>query len=314
MLKSTVPYVALAATTLASIWLWIQWRDEQAANQDLLARVTLLERRHEPAAVPVEVAAAAPATAVPAARAMNLELTPDVPPPASDPNYFRDSRQRLLKNPEYRRALLARQRLGVEAELRDLPKYLNLSPEMADRLFDLLAEQEVEKIELQGGWPANRQADQTLPTMTSELRARQEAELSRLIGERNLAQLKEYNSTLESRLEVDQLRAELARTSEPLREDQLEPMLALVTAENQRADQELRDRSGSQAAPPPGFSPANPELAVAANKRIVEAAAVVLSSEQLAAVKDFYRRQRIQMETQSDLTRLQSEAYSRKPN
>ena len=115
---------------------------------------------------------------------------------------------------------------------------------------------------------------------------------------------------------MDALRAELARTVEPMREDQFDSLLDVVQTENQRADQELKARAVNETNLPAGFTSSGPvsvEVATAANQRIVDSAAMLLTPSQLATVKDFYRRQRVQMETQRDLERLRAEALSRKP-
>jgi hypothetical protein len=235
------------------------------------------------------------------------------PDPVSD---FREGQRRLLANPEYRKSLHDRQRVEIEYAYRDLPKVLNLPSDQAGRLFDLMADQGVKLIELQSGWPATQAGGKSLATMIGELRKQNDAERAELLGERNLRELKEFTASLESRNEVDAIRANLARTAEPMREDQFDSLLAVVYAENQRADQELKARPGNEVALPTGFTPSTPgnvEVATATNQRIVESAAMLLTPSQLATVKDFYRRERVQMETQRDLNRMRTEAMSRKP-
>jgi hypothetical protein len=310
MFKSAVLCVALAGTTASSVWLWHQLRREREANLQLLARLeTRQPQSKTPAPAPV---ASIP---VPPATPMNVKLPPETAIPDSRPD-FREGQRRLLANPEYRKSLRDRQRLEIEYAYRDLPKLLNLSADQASRLFDLMAEQGLTLMALQSGWPATQVDGKSLTTMTAELRKQNDAERAELLGERNLQELKEFSASLESRNEVDALRAELARTAEPMREDQFDSLLAVVHSENQRADQELKARAGNDTTLPAGFTssgPASVEVATAANQRIVESAAMLLTPSQLATVKDFYRRQRVQMETRRDLERLQVEAMSRKP-
>ena len=310
MFKSAVLCVALAGTTASSVWLWHQWRNEREANVQLLARLATRQPQPKtPAPPPAATIAAVPASPakinLPAESAIS-DWRPD----------FRDGQRRLLANPEYRKSLRDRQRFEIEYAYRDLPKVLNLSAEQTTRLFDLMADQGVKLAELQAGWPATQVDGKSLPTMTAELRKQNDTERGELLGERNLQQLKEFSASLESRNEVDALRAELARTVEPMREDQFDSLLDVVQTENQRADQELKARAVNETNLPPGFTSSGPvsvEVATAANQRIVDSAAMLLTPSQLATVKDFYRRQRVQMETQRDLERLRAEALSRKP-
>jgi hypothetical protein len=311
MFKSAILCIALAGTTASSVWLWHQWRSEQAANLALLARLERRQTQPEQAPVPAPVAS----VAAPPPRPTNVKVPVEsgIPDFRSD---FREGQRRLLANPEYRKSLHDRQRLDIEYAYRDLPKMLNLSADQSGRLFDLMADQGVKLIELQQGWPATQEDGKSLTTMMGELRKQHDAERAELLGERNLRELKEFTASLESRNEVDALRANLARTAEPMREDQFDSLLAVVYAENQRADQELKARAGTEVALPGGFTLSNPasvEVATATNQRIVESAAMLLTPSQLATVKDFYRRERVQMETQRDLDRMRTEAMSRKP-
>jgi len=311
MLKSAVLCVALAGTTASSVWLWHQWRTELEANRQLLARIESRPPRPKtPAPPPV-----ATLPALPPASPANVNLPAETAIPDSRRD-FREGLRRLLANPEYRKSLRDRQRLEIEYAYRDLPRLLHLSADQANRLFDLMAEQGVALMQLQAGWPATQVNGKSLTTMTAELRKQNDAERGELLGESNLQELKEFTASLESRNEVDALRAELARSAEPMREDQFDSLLAVVYAENQRADQELKARTGNEPILPPGLTPSGPasvEVAIAANQRIVDSAAMLLTPSQLSTVKDFYRRQRMQMETQRDLDRLRGEALSRNP-
>jgi hypothetical protein len=290
----------------SSLWLWNQWQDERALNLELHARTEILARRDEHAvAAPVSASAELPAARATKAAAEPRTAVPAFTPPA---NYPGKAQQRLMKNPQFREALRNQQRQVVETEFRELPKFLNLAPGDADHLFDLLAEQGVRTLDLQWRNPMHQDEGASRQPTYQELRvqidAQNAAELSRLLGAQNMARLQEFRSTLQSRAEVNSVRSELAMSPDPLREDQVEPMITLVNSELQRMNQELRDLAMSQENPAAKRS----ELAIAANQRIIDAAGPILTSVQLAALKDLYRRQRLQMEAETELGRLQSEA------
>jgi hypothetical protein len=303
MRKSTlVLSAAVAASAASSLWLWSQWRDERTINLDLRARVEALGRREEsaPMAAPVVPSAEIPAARASPAFPESQSAVPVSPPKASYPGRFQ---QRLLKNPEYRQALRNQQRQLIEFEFRELPKYLGLSPEEGNRVFDLLAEQGVKILELQWRDPRGQEEGKSRQVLLRELRAQNEAEMTKLLGDPNMNRLQEFRSTLQSRAEVTSVRSELAMGSDPLREDQVEPMITVVNAELQRMNQELSDFAMSQEVSAAKRS----ELAIAANQRIVDAAGPILTSVQLAALKDLYRRQRLQMEAATEMNRLQTE-------
>jgi hypothetical protein len=307
--------VVLAAMAASSLWLWGRWQNELAINLNLRDRVEALARqdKHAPAAAPV-ITSSQP-TAVRATSGV-ADAPAAVRAPAPMANYPR-VQQQLLKNPKFRQALRNQQRVVLETELRDLPKFLNFSPGEADRLFDLLAEQGVSLLELQWGGPSSPKEGLSRQDAYRELRKQNEAELSKVLGAANMNRYQEFRSTLQSRAEVDSVRHEMALGPEPLREDQVEPMILLVNSELQRMNQEVRDLGLLPAADIAADQlPAakRAELAIAANQRIVDAAQPILTSVQLAALKELYRRQGLQMEAQTELNRLRTEAAISNPN
>jgi uncharacterized protein YjiS (DUF1127 family) len=312
MRKSTLVLSAAAAAMAASTsWLWTQWRDERAVNLDLRARVEALTRHEEikPAAASVVASSEAlPDRATKAVAEAPTAVSATAPAPMA--NYPR-LQQRLLKNPKFRQAFRNQQRVVLETEFRDLPKFLNLSPGEADRVFDMLAEQGVSLLELQWRGPGNPKEGLSRQDSYRDLRKQNDAELTNLLGGANMNRFQEFRSTLQSRAEVASVRNEMALGPDPLREDQVEPMIGVVNAELQRMNQELRDLGMTQIA---GVNvdqipeTKRGELAIAANQRIVDAAGPILTNAQLAALKELYRRQRMQMETQSELNRLRAEA------
>jgi len=292
MQKSTwvISCIAVASTT-AAIWLWVERPEEGPPTAGPVDRTVALDCADVPAPAPAVSPAAAP---LPAAAPVSAKqpVVPVLPPEFRSP-----MESRLLKNPEYRRAFWIRQRVMFEEAFHDLPKALGITSEQADRLLDLLAEQRVRQFESQfGRYPMQ------------ELRARNEAELAELLGPSNAIRLQEYRSMQEGRAEVNSVRNELARGSDPLREDQFDPLLAVVNVELQRLNQEI----GALGPPRPGGDPESEtrrvELTVAANQRIVDAARPLLTSTQLAGLQDLYRRQRQQMESENTLNRMRAAA------
>lgn len=298
--------VAVLAASGLLVWAWHRFAERPAAPGTVATAAPTVP---DCAAAPQAVAAAA-RTRIPDADAPSTNPAPPPGParPAGFAPYSMDPR--LVKNPEFRAALLDQNRVGIEQEFRDLPKALGLSADQTDKLFDLLAEQQVRSIETQWvkyepGSPAgNRQDGYT----------RNREELAGLLGPSNMIRYDEFRATLPGRVEVNSVRNELARGPEPLREEQVEPFVAVVNTELQRLEQEVRD-SG-----PPDPMRTDPAtysrqvaLTIAANQRIVDAVRPLLSVAQLAGLKDLYRRQRLQMESASTLNRLRTEAAASIP-
>jgi hypothetical protein len=200
----------------------------------------------------------------------------------------------------------SQQRVLLEGDYRDLPKLLGLSAEQSDRLFDLLAEHQVRAMDARWRKP---EGGQSLNDYFREMREKNAAELAEFLGPSNMIRYQEFRASLEGRAEVNSVRSELARGWEPMRENQYEPLLAIVNVELQRLNQEIDDLGPRGI---PGSDPATEarrsELTIAANQRILDGARTILSGAQLASLADLYRRQRLQMESQDALNRLRSEA------
>ncbi len=303
MRKSTLVLSCVAvATTATAFWSWQQWQDERAVKLDAKEQTASLECQAAPVTDTVETPGST-LSAVPATKPVNaMNAAMPALPPGSMP-YLEP---RLLKDPEFRTALRGQQRVRLEEDFRDLPKILGLSAEQSDRLFDLLAEQRVRVFDARWQKP---EGGKTPMNSFHETQATNKEELANFLGPSNMIRYEDFLSTLQSRAEINSVRNELAHGTEPLREEQIEPMMAVVNAELQRLDQEVRD-VGPQGLP--GSDPAaeakRVELTVAANQRILDAARPILSSAQLVGLKDLYRRQRLQMESEGTLHRMRSAA------
>ena len=303
MRKSTLVLGSISVFAIAACtWLWLQLQQARAAPASASAR-----------AIPADCPIAAPANASMPVEVLPVSGTSPSPVgPSTTVALGRNSdelEQRLLKNPDYRRALRDQERANVEEEYRDLPEFLGLSKAQSDRLFDLLAGQSVRMIDSR--WQ-KRADDRTWLTSYQEAQARNEAELAELLGPSDIARLAEYRATQQGRAEMNSLRSELARTPEPLRQDQVAPMTSLINAEVQRLRDELqRVTQEAGDARPPGFDPAldarRAALVIATNQRILDSARGILTGTQLAGVEDLYRRQRLQMLAQTEVNRLRLE-------
>ncbi len=306
MRKSTLVLSCVAvATTAAAYWSWQQWQGERSVKLDPREQAASLECQATSATETTATPDSTP-SAVPAAKPVNAMSGMNAAMPALPPGFVPSLEPRLLKEPEFRTALRVQQRVRLEEAFRDLPKILGLSAEQSDRLFDLLAEQRVRVLDARWQKP---ESGKTTVNGFQEAQAKNKEELANFLGPSNMIRYEDFLSTMESRAEINSVRNELAHGTEPLREEQIEPMMAVVNTELQRLNQEVSD-VGPQGLP--GSDPAaeakRVELTVAANQRILDAARPILSSAQLAGLKVLYRRQRLQMESEGTLSRLRSAA------
>ena len=116
---------------------------------------------------------------------------------------------RRLTNPTYRAAQLAYMRLELEQQYPDLAASLNLQPDEADRLLDLLTKQALSEREYE--MKANDEgqiSDEAVAARrrTNEERRRTvEAELAALLGEAKLQEWNQYKNSLGARAQMREL-------------------------------------------------------------------------------------------------------------
>lgn len=307
MRKSTgVLCVISAVSVAASVWLWGQWQHEHSANAGLQQQVAAARCPDVPAITASTSPAMTGPSRVPGPRSLKSSQA-DTPAPTFTSGFPVEFQQRLQKNPEFRKALRTMQRLEIEQTYRDLPRSLGLNPEQANALFDLMSEQSVKTLEAQWQKPTD---GKSRGMAYEKVREQNDAELANLLGPSNMIRLNEYRSSMQSRTEVDSVRNELARGPEPMREDQVDPMVAIVSTEVQRMNQELRDVGSANVdgmSFDAGINGRRTQIVVATNQRILDGSRSILTSSQSAGLEQLYRRQRQQMETQDQMARIQAE-------
>jgi len=244
------------------------------------------------------VAASAP---VPAPTTTKAVLQTPSAPPMTPAERYDDAQRHLLENPEFQKSMRARQRAVIEFAYRELPRALGLSPEKASLVFDQLTEESMHQ--MHGATEAQKQAIET--------------QLIELLGYDGVKRLEEFRAAIPSRAEVNNLRSNLASMGQPLRDEQIEPLLAVVRAQQQRLDREMRQHRETD--PPQGYDVEGSRLMNAANSRILEDSRAFLTQQQFAALESYYRNQRdiseaIAKTTQMQIEQLNRDAQAGRPN
>lgn len=287
--------------SVVSFMLWRDLRAERELSAGLRNRLAEVEAR-----APVVVAASPSPTAPPPAAA---PATTDKPPATKETplpvmtrimsmNNVSISERDMLKDPEYRKARLAQTRLTIAQQYPGLAEALGLSPEAADRLFDLLAENQLEmnsSTALVVG--PNGQIDQTqlqeMSRLRQQLQARQEAALSTMLGDSVYAKWQQYQQTQPARQQVMQLGRALESAGLPLTEAQLRPLIDAMATEQARQAQEtqamFRDMGTSQGPPDPQalarLQDESFKRQADSNRRLLDVAASSLSARQLDVLR-----------------------------
>jgi hypothetical protein len=250
-------FAACVGLSLLSLHLVKQMRDGDATIAQLQAQVAQLEKERQ---------SAPPAASFPSpAPTATWQVEPITPPPASankellrativnrprvsaaevpigpsteeSMRMVREARERqreLMQDPEYRDALRVQHRRNMTRQYPGLAQELGLDPDQAERLFDLLGEQQLRANEqaeqlwdTEGMDPAElQQRQEKMQQHWAEIQRKNEAELAAHLGPEKSQTWKEYQSTLGARHQAEQLRTTLASRGVPLNEEANRAML-----------------------------------------------------------------------------------------
>jgi len=335
-----------------------QVRAERENAQTLQARVTELEQKAQPGAtfvaVPKQPTVANPFATSPqgepapakagagnsatAGRAGGFTSVGPIPLSTQDQERMREQmqasmeRQRtLLRDPEYREAMRAQQKMGLVRSNPNLARDLDLTADQLDRLYDVLAEQSLRSMENTSPmWSVNgEQPDaakiQEYQRKAMEQQRSNEAELKRALGDTKYREWQEYQSMAGVRWEADRVRTSLASAGVPLDENLAKPLLKSLHEQQVKLMQQAANAAAPNAAvsarlmTSSGFSPgASPdmlkmqeqslEMMAQHQKRQRDALASVLSPEQLKVIEEEHNAEQQMQRAQLRIMRAQQEA------
>jgi hypothetical protein len=308
--------------------MWTKLRTERQANEALRTQFTDARTASlvSAMATPVKANVLPTATAAVVAAAEAPVCKPDAQPakPVSAAvNSLESSlnlQRELMKDPEYRKLQLAQTRVNMERNYPGLVEELGLSEKEADRLFDLLAENQTALSAESQLLTASATQDQAAMEETMRRRQaiqREQDEAVRAMLGGKYTQWQEYQQTRPARSRVTSLSSQLAQAGSPLTEAQTRSLTTAMIAEQQRQTQEARLM--------PRTAPVNPADSDARtkmleenlkrneenNRRLVEVAAPHMSAKQLATYRAQMEQQnamlRISMKLQIEQQRLQAQ-------
>jgi len=336
-----------------------QLHEERDSAQKLQARVTELERKALPmtggatfVAVPRQPASpftvgsngGAPAPQAVAGvitNATQVVTLNDVGPAAApDPERMREQIKQnmerqaaLLRDPEYREAMLSQQKMGLRQSNPNLARDLELTPEQADRLYSTLAEQQMRQMENTTPWTWGEQPDQAklqeFQRKMVEQQAANDNELKRVLGDAKFREYQEYQSLSGVRWEADRVRTTLANAGVPLDENLTKPLMKTLQEQQQKMLQQMATSAAPGAVnavqvagtlragfiSEPGSTPdmvamqeKSLEFQAQQQKRQREALARVLTPEQLKVIEEEHNSELQMQRAQIRMIRAQQEA------
>jgi len=267
---------ALLATGIVTAQLWLQLRDARAQDATLQARVTALEATQLAASRLSGLPASAP---VPEATPADLKTT-DAPRPertAERTAAAIKGIRELISSPDAQEMRRTRLRMALPQRYPDLGKELRLSPEEENKLFDLLASQQSGQVSDLLNAAGGGTTAQEMQSKAQEKRQANDAELSAMLGSK-YPQWQNYQETLPTRQQVNQLQAMLGSGSNSLSDAQAKPLITALAAEKARISQES---ANSPASNPQEFMAQREQRTADSNRRLLAVAATQLNTEQL---------------------------------
>ncbi len=315
--------LALACAALAivagivSVNLWRDLRDERQTTAQLRAQLTQQPPAAVAANVPAPVPSVAPSAAVaPVTAQQAAEPTSSRAPAEATArdliNNLRIDQRELLKDPEYRKAALAQARLNVPRNYPDLFEVLGLAPEQAERLTDLLAEQQLEQNSVTSVIGPNGIDQAAMAEVTrraEELQRRRDEEITALLGPAGLQEFKAYEQTRAPRMQAQNMRQLLDSAGLPLAPAQVRAFTEahIAVQRNQsNATQDMLQRA-AQIAPGPDrearMREAMLEVQEDRNRRLLDAVRPHLNAQQIARLEQNF-------EQQLAMTRAQTRVFS----
>jgi hypothetical protein len=274
-----------------------------------------------PQSVPGEIPVSNPAAAKP-----DQTVTDDSNRPAQaaqnvDVARILLNQQEMMKDPEYRKARIAQTRMSLPQSYPGLVEELGLTPEEADRLFTLIAENQIEMSELTmtastiNGVQPDPAAREAVSRRLPELQRQQNDALASMLGSARFAQYQDYQQTRPARQQVVQLNRSLEGVGLPLTAEQSKPLIAAYVAEQNRQRESQRLLSSRQMGPQDQARMIEEryEQQAESNRRLLDVAKAHLSSQQLDAMEASLEQQLVMNRATQRMLRQQQEAQGQNP-
>jgi len=287
-LSSILAITTLAGGVAAALFLQ-QLQAERLRSDELQNRVTELElalaRQPAPAPRP-DSPAAASATGTAAGQSGALAAAALDPQPASAGTSARVavSADDLMKDPDFRASVEAQLRQSIGQAYPDLARELELSPDQARKLLDILATNTMSTITMASDGQGNTRID-TRGREASQ--AKRDDEIRALLGDSKLQLWKDYEQSMPARQQVVRLRTTLEAGGASLSQRQQQQLITAMAGEQKRQAAEVARTAQvtGGARNGPAAMEQMLQLTEEGNRRILDAALAFLNPQQLDALK-----------------------------
>jgi len=303
--------MALAVTT------YTLWRDrsrESARADAQQVRLAVLESQHATrSASPIAESAAVQV----AARAPVLQTAAGTS--GADATVETDDyvalRRRMLRDPKYYEIERASMRPNFALRRAELIRVLGVSPAQADAIVDYWIDRQLRSEARVLPEATTEQEGLEVAELVSREQREDEERLHAILGEELFPKMQDYIASHPSRNRAKQLRDRLADGGDALRDDQVEPLIGALHAEQERLQQELQDLVSTLDPDVNASVQASRKMEQrimdihkVSNRRIHSSAAAILSPRQLSELDAMLRSDFEVMQAQGTLRRMEANA------
>jgi len=296
--------LAAVASMVAAFMLRQQLSEERALTAQLRAQISATATPPERAAPAVE--STRDASPRPAQEALVAAVTP----PAAVLNAtgrkedWQTRQRQLLKDPRYVAALRDQRRLTYRLRRDNAMRLFGFSQETADAIVDLDIDSEMQMMtfdQASSGDDMRRQYE--------ALQRAHDAKMLALLGQDRFDRWQSYMETRGTRMQVDRFRTQLSGV-DALRDDQVEPLITALDAEQQQMQTDVEEYRGSlnwegdTTESSSRFRTRQLEIIQAAHKRMLASAGSILSTSQNQRLAEMLKADLEQRATQERMESL----------
>ncbi len=141
---------------------------------------------------------------------------------------------KMMKDPAMREMMREQQKVMINMMYGGLFKELNLSPEEKDKFKELLTDSQMGKVAATQSLLGGTQDEATTAAAkqsVADAKKQSEADIKALLGEQRYAQYEDYQKNVGERMQLDQLKTQLAGENAPLRDEQTAQLLQIMKEE-----------------------------------------------------------------------------------
>ena len=204
---------------------------------------------------------------------------------------------KMMKDPAMREMMREQQKAMINMMYGGLFKELNLSPEQKDKFKELLTESQMGKVAATQALLGGAQDEATTAAAkqsVADAKKQAEADIKALLGEQGYAQYEDYQKNVGERMQLDQLKNQLAGENVPLRDEQNAQLLQIMKEEKLALPPAISTEQ-SEMPGPDTFTPQKMDEQLKwmeqYNARVADRAKSVLTPEQFINYQKFQEQQ-----------------------